>query len=367
MREYMSQGMRRDVCLDVVGLTRNEFYYEQKGVKGGKSPSQVTQWRDPTTLTSYEVDNREVVQKIVEIKLDPDHANWYRLITVTLQLRGYYINHKKVYRLMEEYVLLDEPRKRKGRDFVKFRRVCPAGPLRILEMDIKYIWIYGHKRYAFVLTVIDTFTRYVLHWTIGYSMKGEQVKDVWEYIVAEYLQPHYVPTAEIEIEARSDNGKQLGAKIMKKFFEENQIKHVFTHPYTPEENGHVESFHSILSNALDKDKFETLAQLEQRIERFYTCYNNDRSHSGTKGVPPSKYWALHEMQLVDVKYLDDRTARIALKVSYQDILTLPGINQYDYRVMRAGRRPSPYFEALDGPKNNLCIGRPTQHIESTSV
>ncbi|MCB9312266.1 MAG: hypothetical protein H6568_05825 [Lewinellaceae bacterium] len=32
---------------------------------------------------TYEVDNVEVVQKIVEIKLNPDLANGYRLIAVT--------------------------------------------------------------------------------------------------------------------------------------------------------------------------------------------------------------------------------------------------------------------------------------------
>ena len=92
----------------------------------------------------YEVDNVEVVHKIVEIKLDPDHTNWYRMIAVTLAILGYYINHKKVYRLMQAYVLLEQARKRVGRNFVQYRRIIPQGPLRVIEMDIKYIWIYGN-------------------------------------------------------------------------------------------------------------------------------------------------------------------------------------------------------------------------------
>jgi len=183
----MSLGMKRDKCLDITGLTKNQFYYIPKGTKPGRNPSNVTPWRDPSTLITYEVDNVDVVQKIVEIKLNPDQANWYRLITLTLQILGYYINHKKVYRLMSEYILLENPRKRTGREFVKYRRVAPHKPLEVIEMDIKYTWIYGIRKYAFILTIIDTFTRYVLHWDVGFTMKSHQVKAVWEFIISGYI------------------------------------------------------------------------------------------------------------------------------------------------------------------------------------
>lgn len=363
----MALGMTRDSCLDLVGLTKNQFYYKLTGTKPGKKPSGMTRWQDPRTRISYMVPNEEVVRKVVEIKLNPDLPKWYRLITATIQILGYFINHKKVFRLMREHLLLEDPRKSKGRQFVQFRRVCPAGPLSVLEMDIKYVWIYGQRRFAFVLTVLDTFTRYVLNWAVGYTMQGRRVKEVWEYVVAEHLQPHRKNVSQIEIEARSDNGKQMAGKVLKQFFVDNHINHVFTHPYTPEENGHVESFHDILSNALKHDRFSSLSELEMRLDRLYASYNDDRSHSGTKGVPPAKFWALHEMELVQVTYLDDRSAKIAIKVRYQDILTLPGIHKYDYRAMRAKGRPSPYFEALDGPKNNNVLVGLLNTYESTSV
>ena len=157
MRDYMSLGLKRGDCLEITGLTKNQFYYINKGTKPGRRPSNVTLWRDPSTLIKYKVDNVDVVQKIVDIKLNPDLANWYRLITITLQILGYYINHKKVYRLMFEYLLLEQPRKRTGREFVKYRRVAPHKPLEVIEMDIKYVWIYGKRKYVYILTVIDTF------------------------------------------------------------------------------------------------------------------------------------------------------------------------------------------------------------------
>ena len=333
MRDYMSLGLKRGDCLEITGLTKNQFYYINKGTKPGRRPSNVTLWRDPSTLIKYKVDNVDVVQKIVDIKLNPDLANWYRLITITLQILGYYINHKKVYRLMFEYLLLEQPRKRTGREFVKYRRVAPHKPLEVIEMDIKYVWIYGKRKYVYILTVIDTFTRYVLHWDVGYTMKSDQVKAVWEYIITTYLQPAGILKQGLDVEIRNDNGKQFNSNLVIDFFKENHLNQVFTHPYTPEENGHIESFHNTLGKALSKDQFTTLDMLEQRLKKFYTCYNNDRSHGSIKGIPPSKFWALYELNKIEVIPLEKRRIRFELKVAYQDILTIPSITRYDYRAM----------------------------------
>ena len=329
----MSQGLKRDSCLEIVDLTKNQFYYVPTGTKPGRRPSQTTVWRDPTSLIKYEVDNENVIQKIVAIKLDPDKANWYRMITVTLQIQGYYINHKKVYRLMLAYLLLDKARKRTGREFVKYRRVAPHKPLEVIEMDIKYVWIYGTRKYAYILTVIDTFTRYVLHWAVGYTMKSHQVKAVWEYIITAYLQPAEILSKGLEVEIRNDNGKQFNSNVVINFFKENHLNQVFTHPYTPEENGHIESFHNTLGKALRNNQFTTLDDLEQRLKKFYTCYNNERSHSSIKGIAPSKFWALFELNKIEVIPLEKRRIRLELKVAYQDILTIPSIAKYDYRAM----------------------------------
>lgn len=329
----MSQGLKRDISLQIVGLSKNQYYYKSKGKKSGRGPSQSTLWRNPQDLSIQNKGNEEVIQEIIEIKLEENQPNWYRLITKILQIRGYYINHKKVYRMMKDYVLLEKPRKRKGRNFVKYRRVNPAGPLRVIEMDIKYVWIYEICKYAYILTVIDTFTRYVLHWAVGYTMKSEQVKEVWEYIIANYLQPAELLKKQVEIEIRNDNGKQFNSNVVIDFFKENYLNQVFTHPYTPQENGHVESFHAILGKALQKDEFTSLQMLEKRLERFYTCYNNERPHSGTIGIPPAKFWALFELGKIQIVPLGKRKVKFKLTVAYQDILTIDSIDKYRYRVI----------------------------------
>jgi len=96
----MGKGLIRDTCLRILNLSKNQFYYKSTGQKPRRRASKTTTYRDPETLEISEVNNEEVVQRIVEIKLDPDHANHYRLIGLGLCLLGFFINHKKVYRLM---------------------------------------------------------------------------------------------------------------------------------------------------------------------------------------------------------------------------------------------------------------------------
>ena len=335
VRMYMGQGLARDICLNISGLSKYQFYNPLRGKARGRRPSKVTERKISKRDEIAKVDNVDVVSRIVEIKLDPDRANYYRLITCALQLEGYFINHKKVYRLMNEYILLEEKSKGTKKKYVQHRRVVPIKALQILEMDIKYIWVDETRKYAYILTVIDTFTRYVLHWSVGYSMKSEQVKEVWEYIVAHYIQEQHDAENPIEIEVRNDNGKQFSSKEMIKFFEDNELTQVFTHPYTPEENGHIESFHKTLGKSLKHDSYSSLEDVEKRLEKFYTTYNNFRSHGSIKGLPPAIFWALCDLQQVKLDIdQEKRNCTYKLKVAPQSIMDLPGIHDRKYRVIR---------------------------------
>lgn len=87
---------------------------------------------------------------------------------------------------------------------------------------------------------------------------------------------------------------------MQEFFKENQICQVFTHPYTPQENGHIDSFHAILYKKLKRYVFWLLKDLEQRLVLFYEKYNNHRLHSSTLYLPPMVFWQRWDEGLVPV-------------------------------------------------------------------
>ena len=100
----MSRGLKRDKCLGICGISKNQFYHQSKGGRGGRRASRHTlQLLDAEVLRRG---NGEVIDQIKQIFEHPLIDYGYRKMSAELQLRGYLINHKKVYRLMKQHRLL---------------------------------------------------------------------------------------------------------------------------------------------------------------------------------------------------------------------------------------------------------------------
>jgi len=302
-----------------------------------------------------EVPNPEVVEEIKLIQSDPDTDYGYRKMYFALMMLGYYINHKKVYRLMQESGLLKERYKRIEKTFAKYRIVIPEGPLEVLEMDIKLVWVVQDRRHAYALTVIDTFTRAVLYRGLGFTMKSAQVQRAWEYIIIHHLQPADMLRKKIHIEIRNDNGPQFSSKVIRQFFEQNYLNQVFTHPYTPQENGHIESFHSILSKAIGTQVFWDLPELETFLILFYEKYNNHRIHASIANLSPRLFWNLWEEGKISRTVLKNKKVRFKLLIPYQqlsgkmNLREVPCLNSCEFDTHKNLQKEVSGPEALQQP------------------
>jgi transposase InsO family protein len=118
------------------------------------------------------------------------------------------------------------------------------------------------------------------------------------FIIETNLQPHDCLKRQMNIEIRNDNDSRFVAQSVQQFFRDNHLGQVFTHPYTPQENGHIESFHAILSEKLGRYNFWSLGDLEQCLTLFYDKYNNQRLHSATLYLPPMVFWECCEKGMV---------------------------------------------------------------------
>jgi transposase InsO family protein len=266
-----------------------------------------------------EVPNQAVVEEIKAIQSDPDTDYGYRKMHFALMMLGYYLNHKKVYRLMKESGLLKERHRRAEKTFARYRVVIPEGPLEVLEMDIKMVWVVRERQHGYILTVIDTFTRAILYRGLGLTMKTAQVQRAWEYVILNYLQPADLLRKKIHIEIRNDNAPQFSSKVIRQFFEQNYLNQVFTHPYTPQENGHIESFHSILTKAIGNQVFWDLPELETFLNLFYDKYNNHRIHASIANLSPRLFWHLWENGKISRIVLKNKKVRFKLTVPYQHL------------------------------------------------
>ena len=270
---YVDQGNKVSLCCKAASLNVSSYYYLSRGGRRGKPSSDYTMKTDGSSVS-----NEVVLEQIITL-LNHEFVD-YGYIKVCYWLRkrcGYLINKKKVYRIMKENNLLNTKRKvnRQPRLWVTELVPEPDGIFEHLELDIKYIHVQGSWRNVMQMTVLDVKSRYVLGYTQGYRIGQQDVVRLFEKIFSKIKFPssYYI---------RCDNGSQFVAQSVRSYFEQRSgAQQEFTRPATPEQNGHIEAFHSIIQRTIcDRFHFEDFADLSATMERFIKFYNTDRIHSG---------------------------------------------------------------------------------------
>jgi len=270
---YIDQGHKIKTCLDASNLSSSTYYYTPKPGSRGKKASSHTLRQDGKLIH-----NTDVVDQIRDL-LRHEFVD-YGYIKVCHWLRkrkGYIINKKKVYRLMKEHKLLNPNKviQRFPRLWVTELVPDPQVVFENLEIDIKYIYVQGTKTNAMQLTVLDVKSRYVLGYCMGNSIRKKDVINLFEKIFKLFKMPRtfYV---------RCDNGSQFIANEVRQYFDMHSgAQQEFTKPATPEQNAHIESFHSIVSRTIcQRFVFKDFEDLRQTMKRFIRFYNTDRIHSG---------------------------------------------------------------------------------------
>lgn len=343
-------GMIRNNALRLLGITKHHYYYKSRIGKKGRPPTLVTHKKKGQKI--IEVNEQELINEMILIKLNPETDYGYKAMTAELQLQGYMINKKKVYRLMKHYQLLNDRPKKSGRTYVKHRRVDAPEPLSVLEMDIKFQWVAEHERYAFILSIIDCFTRKILYWTAAYSIKQHQVISAWETVIVNHLQPNKTKQRELTIEVRNDNDSRFYAEKVKQYLLDNGLNQVFTHPYTPQENGHIESFHAILGRSLEKKDFGTLMDLNKHLEHFYKTYNQVRLHGSLDHLPPDLFWELWKEGKIRSIERKNKSRRHKLIVSHYELSG--NVNRREHSARPQGERKAVIVQTT-APVHQLSV------------
>lgn len=298
-REFIEGGHPQDTVLRHLMIPRSTYYYKPpQGIKSkGRPVSSHTMKKDQTWAT-----NEEVISDIKEI-LSEEFVD-YGYLKTTHALRqqcGYIISPKKVYRLMEENKLLNHPTKPKlsKRLWVKELVPKPLAHFSYLEFDIKYIYIKGKRKNAMLITVIDVYSRWVLGQHIAWQVNKGDVVKLFDKIFGAYSMAE-------NIYVRNDNGSQMVAQKVQSYFKSKKVIQEFTKPATPEQNAHIESYHSIIERVIcQKYEFDNLLEAADTFTRFVKFYNFRRIHSGIGYLSPYNYLLQKGTEIkVDVSLLD---------------------------------------------------------------
>ncbi len=284
--KMVSLGMRTEKALMIAAIPRSTYYYKSSGAKKGKRPSGYT------LFNGKMVSNSQVIKSILEL-LEQEFIDYgYIRTTAALVSMGYTINKKKVYRLMKEHGLLYAKRYSKARNkkYVSYSSPICSRPFELIEIDIKYIYIHGEKRNAYLITMLDVFSRKALVWTLNWNMKTQRVIELLDQLYTQWLIPLNIDPKKIQVKIRTDNGSQFIAKLFRTHLGEASIENEYIQPGTPQQNGHIEAFHNTLTKLVcNKMELESIVQAKRILERFFDTYNNKRIMKSILYKSPSEF------------------------------------------------------------------------------
>ena len=192
------------------------------------------------------------------------------------------VSPSTVYRTLRQAGRLDRhvpTSSKKGTGFVQ-----PDEPHQHWHIDVSYLNLGG--TFYFLISILDGFSRYIVHWEIR-----EHMTEVDTEIVLQRAKEKY-PDATPRI--ISDNGPQFLARDFKEFIRLHGMTHVRTSPYYPQSNGKLERWHGSLKRECIRPSCpQTLEEAQRKVETFVDYYNHERLHSALGYIAPAdKLFAL---------------------------------------------------------------------------
>jgi transposase InsO family protein len=187
-----------------------------------------------------------------------------------------YVSPSSVYRILNDADLLYRWKRSRG---VGEPPPRPVRPNERWHTDIMYLRVEG--TWYFLVTVLDGYSRYVVHWELLTSMRAADVRLVLqEALERTGAKPQVV----------SDNGAQFTAGEFKDLVKRFELEHIRIRTYHPESNGTLERYHRSTREALAEDDLGNLSKARELIARWVEHYNDSRLHAGLGYLPPVEYY-----------------------------------------------------------------------------
>jgi transposase InsO family protein len=278
-----------------IGIARSK-YYDWKHRYGKVNEHNAWVPRD-FWLTDFER------QAIIDYYNDNPLEGYRRLCYMMIDDDIAAVSPSSVYRVLSNAGLLSKfngKKSKKGTGFVQ-----PLEAHEHWHIDISYINICG--TFYYMCSVLDGFSRFIVHWEIREAMKESDVEIILQRAHEKF------PNARPRI--ISDNGPQFISKDFKEFIRVSGMTHVKTSPYYPQSNGKLERYHkTIKSTCIRTSTPLSLDDCRRVVTDFVGNYNNRRLHSAIGYVTPAdklQGWAETIQSERDAKLAAARQARKA--------------------------------------------------------
>lgn len=224
---------------------------------------------------------------ILAYQMDHPDEGYRRLAYMMLDEAVVAVSPSSVYRVLQAAERLQKWAKspsKKGTGFVQ-----PLQPHKHWHIDMSYLNICG--TFYYLCTILDGYSRYVVHWEIREQMTEQDVE-----IILQRARERF-PQARPRI--ISDNGPQFVAKDFKEFIRLCGMTHVRTSLYYPQSNGKLERWHKTLKgDCIRPGTPLSLAEARRLVAEFVAYYNNQRLHSAIGYITPNDKLAGREAEIL---------------------------------------------------------------------
>lgn len=204
-----------------------------------------------------------------------------------------FISESSVYRILKAKGLITSPAHillAAGNEFSK-------KTLFVHEMwqtDFTYFKILGWGWY-YLSTILDDYSRYIVHWELCNTMKVEDVQSTVEQAIKKSgLKKYQRPIL------LSDNGSCYVAGELKDYLREMNIKAIHGRVAHPQTQGKIERYHRSMKNVVKLDNYFHPEELKESIAEFVEYYNHQRYHESLDNVTPADvYYGRKEQVLME--------------------------------------------------------------------
>lgn len=187
-----------------------------------------------------------------------------------------YLSESSVYRILHDANLLARWKRHRSAGTAPRK---PEQPHERWHTDLMYLRI--ADSWYFLVTVLDAYSRYVVHWELLTTMTAADVRLVIQQAVEQTGATPVIVT---------DNGSQFTAAEFKDLVRRFGLEHIRIRTYHPESNGLVERFHRSTREALDDQALTNLTQARRILGEWVRQYNEERLHAGLGYLTPAEYY-----------------------------------------------------------------------------
>ena len=286
--------------LQQLGIHKSTFYkwykaYLEKGLTG----------LDARARSSRQWNAIPEAQKllVVEIALEHTALSPRELAVKITDEQGVFISESSVYRILKAKGLITTPAHillSAGDEF----KEKTAFVHQMWQTDFTYFKILGWGWY-YLSTVLDDFSRYIIHWELCKTMTAEDVERTVERALSKAKlgqgqRPRLL----------SDNGACYIASELKEYLQTIGIRQVHGKVGHPQTQGKIERYHRSMKNVVKLDHYFCPEELEEALSGFVDYYNHHRYHESLDNVTPADvYWGRKEQILKQRQVIKDQSMK----------------------------------------------------------